>query len=179
MIGTSTLARGHHPDREQIFVVAMNPKSNGHERDDQYRFIIDAALYQDLVEMASIRHKSVHVLITELLLQAIHQYHHGEIVQQLWFKLTRREQEIIALYCLGYTSTEISDRFTLSTNTIKSHVHHAMQKFGVSSRGELRAKLADWDFAKWLGIDPETLPGYQQGMLPLPGLTDPHKKQVE
>jgi DNA-binding CsgD family transcriptional regulator len=157
----------------------MNPKSNGHERIDPTPFTIDAALYQDLVEMARESHKSVSMLVSELLLQAVHQHQHGETVQQLWYKLTRREQEIIALYCLGYTSVEIGKRFTLSANTIKSHVHNAMQKFGVSSRSELRGKLSDWDFARWLGIEPEDLPGYSQSYLPLPGMDDPRNRRVE
>jgi DNA-binding CsgD family transcriptional regulator len=157
----------------------MNPRPNGHDRTEQVRLTIAPALYQVLAKMAKESHQSVDALASELLLHGLHQIQHGEDVQQLWYKLTRREQEIIALYCLGYTSTEIGKRFTLSANTIKSHVHNAMQKFGVSSRGELRGKLADWDFARWLGIDPETLPGHNQEPLPLPGLIDERIRPVE
>ncbi len=158
--------------------MTLMPMANG-KKPIMHTLVVDETVFGTLVRIADQEHQSVNELASELLAQAIDQRQQTDTAQKRWRDLSRREQEVIALYCLGYTSNEIGKRFTLSANTIKSHVHNAMQKFGVSSRGELRGKLADWDFAKWLGVDPETLPGYQQGTLPLPGLTDQRSRRVE
>ncbi len=156
----------------------MKPKSNGKHPAEQTPLLIDDALYQRLEELAKQSNQTVSALVAELLNQAIH-LRKEEGTQERWRRLTRREQEIIALYCLGYSSGAIGKRFTLSDNTIRSHVYNAMNKLGVSSRGELRAILADWDFANWLGIEPEDLPGYSQSYLPLPGLQDPRNHHIQ
>jgi DNA-binding NarL/FixJ family response regulator len=156
----------------------MKTTSNGKQHEDRHFVAIDHILYQRLAELAKQSRQSVDDLAAELLSQAIHQ-RKGESTQERWRRLTRREQEIIALYCLGYTSSAIGKRFTLSDNTIRSHIYNAMNKLGVSSRGELRGILSDWDFASWLGIEPEDLPGFSQSYLPLPGMEDPRNHQVQ
>ena len=156
----------------------MRPNSNVKHRAELTPLVIDAVLYQTLEELARQSNQTVGVLVAELLNQAIHR-RSGESNQERWRRLTRREQEIIALYCLGFSSSANSKRFTLSDNTIRSHVYNAMHKLGVSSRGELRGILEEWDFANWLGIEPEELPGYSQSYLPLSGMEDQRNHHVE
>jgi DNA-binding CsgD family transcriptional regulator len=72
-----------------------------------------------------------------------------EALLQCWQSLTRREQQVAALICLGYTGPEIAARLVLSPETVKSHAHSILAKFGVPSRSELRQVLAGWDFSSW------------------------------
>ncbi|MGW8225739.1 MAG: LuxR C-terminal-related transcriptional regulator [Anaerolineales bacterium] len=70
----------------------------------------------------------------------------GKDIFQLWQSLTRREKQVIALICQGYTTREVATRLDTSTSNINSHVSNAMGKFGVKHRESLCAWLADWDF---------------------------------
>jgi DNA-binding NarL/FixJ family response regulator len=156
----------------------MRPNGNGTTRDEQKTLVVDRSIYQSLETMAQQTHQSVNDLVTDLLAEAIHSHNQTFTTEERWRALSRREQEIIALYCLGYTSEEIEKRFTLSTNTVKTHLRNGMQKLGLSSRSELKRALADWDFSTWLKIEPATLPGYSQAYLPLPGMNNGRKRRI-
>ncbi len=66
-----------------------------------------------------------------------------------WQSLTPREQEVVALICLHYTSRQISAMLAISPETVKSHVEHIMEKFDVRDRNTLRRLLSGWDFSQW------------------------------
>jgi DNA-binding NarL/FixJ family response regulator len=51
-------------------------------------------------------------------------------------KLTRREYEILQLMTKGATNREIATTIFLSVETVKWHVKHILQKFGVATRGQ-------------------------------------------
>lgn len=55
--------------------------------------------------------------------------------------LTPREVEILTLMAYGYDNNEIVDKCCISLNTIKTHQRHIYQKFNVTNRSELIAKL--------------------------------------
>ncbi len=57
------------------------------------------------------------------------------------YELSPREQEITGLISRGLGTTEIADRLFLSPHTVRDHVKAVLEKVGVSSRGELVAKL--------------------------------------
>ena len=57
------------------------------------------------------------------------------------FDLTEREQQIVQLIARGAGTTEIADELFLSPHTVRDHVKAIFTKAGVSSRGELTAKL--------------------------------------
>ncbi len=48
--------------------------------------------------------------------------------------LTEREREVLRLLVEGLTNRAISDRLSISLETVKSHVHHIMQKMHVKDR---------------------------------------------
>ena len=50
--------------------------------------------------------------------------------------LTRREREILALVASGLRTEEIANELTVSPETVKSHVHNAMQKLRANTRSQ-------------------------------------------
>ena len=51
--------------------------------------------------------------------------------------LTDRERQVVALVADGMSNTEIARQLTLSPLTVKTHVNHAMTKFGARDRAQL------------------------------------------
>ncbi|HLG65783.1 MAG TPA: helix-turn-helix transcriptional regulator [Ktedonosporobacter sp.] len=54
--------------------------------------------------------------------------------------LTRREQDVLALLCRGYTQEEIAERLNISLTTVNSHRQHIYEHFGVHN--EYAARMA-------------------------------------
>jgi DNA-binding NarL/FixJ family response regulator len=50
--------------------------------------------------------------------------------------LTSREQEILQLLANGLLYKEIADRLTISTSTVRQHIHHIYEKLHVQNRTE-------------------------------------------
>ncbi len=61
--------------------------------------------------------------------------------------LTPREREVLHLLVEGLTNREIATRLSVSIETVKSHVHHIMQKMHVSDRTSLAVKATQ---QRWL-----------------------------
>jgi DNA-binding CsgD family transcriptional regulator len=57
------------------------------------------------------------------------------------YGLTQREQEITQLLSHGASTAEMAERLFLSPHTVRDHLKAVFEKVGVSSRGELVAKL--------------------------------------
>jgi len=50
---------------------------------------------------------------------------------QRWLSLTPREQDVIALTCLGYTNRQIAFRLGISPGTVKSYIQNVQNKLGM------------------------------------------------
>jgi DNA-binding NarL/FixJ family response regulator len=72
----------------------------------------------------------------------------GEL-EACWDSLSRREQEVTALACLGYRNYEIAETLGISHETVKTHLQNIFTKFDIRSRKELRLALRDWRFDDW------------------------------
>jgi DNA-binding CsgD family transcriptional regulator len=57
------------------------------------------------------------------------------------YDLTDREQQITRLVARGAGTADIAEEVFLSTHTVRDHLKAVFHKVGVSSRGELVAKL--------------------------------------
>lgn len=67
-----------------------------------------------------------------------------------WLSLSEREQEVTYLACLGYKNQQIAFRLGVSTRTVKSYLEHVYLKMGVHSKVELRLKMFNFDFERYI-----------------------------
>jgi DNA-binding NarL/FixJ family response regulator len=54
-------------------------------------------------------------------------------------QLTPREQEVLRLIAMGYTSTDVAEKLSVSRATERSHVHHVLAKLDLEDRAQLVA----------------------------------------
>jgi RNA polymerase sigma factor (sigma-70 family) len=55
-------------------------------------------------------------------------------------KLTKREQEILALLAQGFLYKEIADQLGISLSTVRAHLHTVYEKLHVQSRTQAVVK---------------------------------------
>jgi len=65
---------------------------------------------------------------------------------RLTSSISCREEEVLACLLLNLRDKDIATALSLSTATIKSHVHGLLAKFGARSRKELAAKVLSASF---------------------------------
>jgi ATP/maltotriose-dependent transcriptional regulator MalT len=70
-------------------------------------------------------------------------------MQERWSSLSHREQQVVALICLGYRNYEIAQTLVIAPETVKTHLQRVFDKFHLRSSKELRLVLKDWDFRDW------------------------------
>ena len=70
-------------------------------------------------------------------------------LDERWDALSEREQQVVALACLGHRNYEIAGMLNIAPETVKTHLQKAFVKFNLHSRKELRLTLRNWDFADW------------------------------
>ncbi len=121
----------------------------GLTRSRRFSFQTDAALIQSLRDLAQDEQRSTEALTNDLLKRAIRSRQEERENMRIWEKLTPREQQVIALVCLDFSTAQIAARLCLSAETVKSHAQGAMRKYRVKKRADLRAVLGDWDFGDW------------------------------
>ena len=68
---------------------------------------------------------------------------------QRWLNLSAREQDVVALTCLGYKNQQIAFRLGLSVTTVKSYIQNVCYKLNMHSKTEIRLAFVYWDFSAW------------------------------
>jgi len=112
-------------------------------------FELDEDIYRSLQEMALQEQRRASDLANDLLAEALEGRRVTQESLEFWHILSRREQEVAALVCLGYTSPQVAARLSISPETVKSHVGNILEKGQLRNRQELRALFAGWDFSRW------------------------------
>lgn len=82
----------------------------------------------------------------EILAHTRQEYQHFEETRAKWHTLSVREQEVVALSCLGYTNDEIASKLVISPNTVKAHMRNILHKFSIRSKAQLSQLFRGWDF---------------------------------
>jgi len=60
-------------------------------------------------------------------------------------RLTKREQEILALLAKGYLYKEIADQLGITLSTVRAHLHTVYEKLHVQSRTQAVVKFLGRD----------------------------------
>ena len=68
---------------------------------------------------------------------------------QRWLSFSPRDQDVIALTCLGYTNRQIAFRLGISVGTVKSYIQNVFYKLNLHSKTDLRLTFYGWDFSAW------------------------------
>ena len=70
-------------------------------------------------------------------------------LEERWSSLSQREQQVVALVCLGHRNYEIANILGIAPETVKTHLQRIFDKFHLRSSKELRLALKDWNFPDW------------------------------
>lgn len=57
--------------------------------------------------------------------------------QDEWEKLSERDQQVLRLVAMGFTSAEIAEKLSLSTKTVETYRARGMEKLGLRNRAAL------------------------------------------
>lgn len=119
---------------------------------------LDGELFDHLEALAAAQNRPVRAVVIDALHAAILSTQAQTRNDQRWHTLTRREQQVAALACLGYTNHQIAEMLVISVNTVRSHMRGILDKYRVASKAELRLVLANWDFDTWLESHGPSMP---------------------
>ena len=106
-------------------------------------------MHTTLVKRADRENRPAMDIQGELLAAGLAQLQTSDELKARWETLSQREREVTALTWLGYTNRQMAAKMKVSPDTVKGYVRHALIKFNVHSKDELRMLLALWDFSDW------------------------------
>lgn len=112
-------------------------------------FTFDAGVEATLSAVAQREGRSEQQVARDLLAFALERRAAHEENRRRWLLLTPRQQQVVALFCLGRSTRQIAGRLVVSHETVKTHLRNALIKFDLPDRTALRRALADWDFSGW------------------------------
>ena len=120
--------------------------------EDDFRiFSSDEALVVTVRKLASQQGRSEEDVLTEFAKAGQDLFFNNHTLEENWDALSGREQEVLALVCLGYRNHEIASILVISHQTVKTHLQSIFHKFDLRSTKELRGALKNWNFQDWWG----------------------------
>lgn len=120
-------------------------------RDDESRqySLVEYEFNLTLRELAKYQGRSEEEVLAELTQAGKEQLLTNREMRDRWYFLTSREQEVVALICMGLGNDRIAKILTITEGTVKSHLQNIFEKFSLRTRKEIMLALKDWDFEKW------------------------------
>jgi DNA-binding CsgD family transcriptional regulator len=112
-------------------------------------FELEEDIYRSLEELAAYEQRPARDLGNDLLAEALEGRRVTALSLDFWRTLSRRERQVTALICRGYTSPEIASRLGITRETVKTHASNILLKGELHNRQELRALFNGWDFSAW------------------------------
>lgn len=112
-------------------------------------FLQDEELIADIKEVARQQKRPEQDVIADFTKVGLNQLRTQNELEDRWSSLSRREQQVVALICLGYRNYEIAETLVIAPETVKRHLQHIFDKFNLRSSKELRLALKNWDFRDW------------------------------
>jgi DNA-binding NarL/FixJ family response regulator len=112
-------------------------------------FLQDEELIAAIKDVAKQQSRAEEDIIADFTKVGLNQFLTQNELENRWASLTRREQQVVALICLGYRNHEIASTLSIAPETVKTHLQSIFNKFDLRSSKELRLALKNWDFREW------------------------------
>jgi DNA-binding CsgD family transcriptional regulator len=119
-------------------------------RDETTRvFLQDAELIAVIKDVAKQQKRAEEEIVAEFTKAGLNQFLNQNELENRWASLSHREQQVVALICLGHRNYEIANILVIAPETVKTHLQRIFDKFHLRSSKELRLALKDWNFREW------------------------------
>jgi ATP/maltotriose-dependent transcriptional regulator MalT len=112
-------------------------------------FLQDEELIAVIKDVAKQQKRAEQEVIADFTKVGLNQFLAQHELEDRWASLSHREQQVVALICLGYRNYEIAQTLVIAPETVKTHLQRVFDKFHLRSSKELRLALKDWDFRDW------------------------------
>jgi len=112
-------------------------------------FLQDEELIAVIKDVARQQRRAEEDVIADLAKVGLNQFWTQNELEERWSSLSQREQQVVALICLGYRNYEIAEMLVIAPETVKRHLQHIFDKFNLRSSKELRLALKNWNFQEW------------------------------
>lgn len=112
-------------------------------------FLRDEELVAAVKDVAMQQRRTEEDVIADFTKVGLNQFLNQNEMERRWASLSHREQQVVALLCLGYRNHEIAKTLVIAPETVKTHLQRVFDKFDLRSRKELRLALKNWDFREW------------------------------
>lgn len=117
--------------------------------EDTRVFLQDEELVAVIRDVAKQQSRAEADVMADLTKIGLNQFLNQNEMESRWAALSHREQQVVALVCLGYRNHEIAQTLVIAPETVKTHLQRVFDKFNLRSRKELRLALKNWDFREW------------------------------
>lgn len=112
-------------------------------------FLQDEELVAAIKDIAEQQNRPEEEIIADFTKAGLNQLLTQNELEERWSSLTHREQQVVALICLGYRNYQIAEMLVIAPQTVKTHLQSIFDKFDLRSSKELRLALKHWDFREW------------------------------
>ena len=112
-------------------------------------FLKDEELIATIKNVAKQERRTEEEIVREFTKAGLNQFLTQNELENRWASLSQREQQVVALICLGHRNYEIANILSIAPETVKTHLQRIFDKFELRSSKELRLALRDWDFRDW------------------------------
>lgn len=129
------------------FIQALFPKKD--TLDELRVFLQDEELVAAIKDVARQQKRAEEDIVADFTKVGLNQFLTQSELEDRWSALSRREQQVVALLCLGYRNYEIAKILVVAPDTVKTHLQSIFNKFDLRSGKELRLALKNWDFNEW------------------------------
>jgi DNA-binding NarL/FixJ family response regulator len=112
-------------------------------------FLQDEELIAVIKDVARQQSRAEEEIIADFTKAGLNQLWTQNEMEECWASLSHREQQVVALICLGYRNHEIAKVLIIAPETVKTYLQRIFNKFHLRSSKELRLALKNWDFRDW------------------------------
>lgn len=112
-------------------------------------YLQDEELISTIKDVAEQQKRPEEEIMVEFAKAGLNQFLTQNEMENRWESLSHREQQVVALICLGHRNYEIASILVIAPETVKTHLQRVFDKFQLRSSKELRLALKDWNFRDW------------------------------